>query len=285
MTRALSAELLAHFAGDCTTLSMCWKIARRDAVTLGFTDADKDIVFSGVTYIARSGFAATTAAVRDDFSVSSVDAQGIIDNEIITEADLYNRKYEDAGVEIFVVNRLDLTQGRLMIFAGTVGQITLRGGNYLAELRGLAHKLQNPIGRIITPICDARLGDTRCGASLTAFAFSGTITAIITQKYSFKASGLIKPLRYFERGLVTFTGGTNAGITYDVRTSLADGTIILAAPLFYDAANGDTFSAVAGCDGTKQSCKTKFNNIENFRGFPEVPGMDKLMQTGSPEAS
>ena len=40
---------------------------------------------------------------------------------------------------------------------------------------------------------------------------------------------------------------------------------------------GDGYSVVAGCDKTLATCKTKFNNVVNFRGYPYIPGVDKLV--------
>ena len=37
---------------------------------------------------------------------------------------------------------------------------------------------------------------------------------------------------------------------------------------------GDTFSVFAGCDKTFATCKAKFDNALNFRGFPHLPGND-----------
>ena len=40
---------------------------------------------------------------------------------------------------------------------------------------------------------------------------------------------------------------------------------------------GDAYSVYAGCDKLLASCKTKFNNVINFRGFPHVPGPDRYV--------
>ena len=42
-------------------------------------------------------------------------------------------------------------------------------------------------------------------------------------------------------------------------------------------AGGDTFSIVGGCDKQFSTCRAKFNNVPNFRGFPHVPGNDFLL--------
>jgi uncharacterized phage protein (TIGR02218 family) len=33
----------------------------------------------------------------------------------------------------------------------------------------------------------------------------------------------------------------------------------------------------AGCDKRQATCRFKFNNIENFQGFPYIPGDDWLV--------
>ena len=39
-------------------------------------------------------------------------------------------------------------------------------------------------------------------------------------------------------------------------------------------AEGDLFAVTAGCDKRFETCRTKFANAVNFRGFPYLPGND-----------
>jgi uncharacterized phage protein (TIGR02218 family) len=39
-------------------------------------------------------------------------------------------------------------------------------------------------------------------------------------------------------------------------------------------APGDPFTVTAGCDKRYDTCRAKFNNTINFRGFPQIPGND-----------
>ena len=48
----------------------------------------------------------------------------------------------------------------------------------------------------------------------------------------------------------------------------------------FDVEAGDSFVAVAGCNRLPNTCSGKFDNIFNFRGEPNVPGIDRLLQTG-----
>ena len=40
---------------------------------------------------------------------------------------------------------------------------------------------------------------------------------------------------------------------------------------------GDRVRLEAGCDKLPRTCRKKFNNFLNFRGFPDIPGEDWLM--------
>ena len=55
--------------------------------------------------------------------------------------------------------------------------------------------------------------------------------------------------------------------------------ITLVLPMGSDIAVGDSFNIIAGCDKTVSICSERFNNIINFRGFPDIPGTDKLLTT------
>ena len=46
-------------------------------------------------------------------------------------------------------------------------------------------------------------------------------------------------------------------------------------------ATGDTFRIQAGCDKQFTTCRAKFANVANFRGFPHVPGNDFLLHVAS----
>jgi len=63
----------------------------------------------------------------------------------------------------------------------------------------------------------------------------------------------------------------------EVKTSTAAGVITLQQAMPFATVIGDTYSMSAGCAKTLDTCRVKFNNVVNFRGFPHVPGMDKMV--------
>lgn len=84
---------------------------------------------------------------------------------------------------------------------------------------------------------------------------------------------------YFDDGVIAFTSGANSGFSMEIR-AYVPGQMTLFAPMPYQAAIGDAYTMHAGCDKTKETCKNRFSNIVNHRGFPFLPGVDKMVQVG-----
>ena len=45
-----TAAFSAHLQAPVTGLATCWRLRRRDGVTLGFTTHDRELEFEGLTY-------------------------------------------------------------------------------------------------------------------------------------------------------------------------------------------------------------------------------------------
>ena len=275
--RPVSSNFANHIASEVTTLAMCWKITRTDATVMGFTDHSENIVFNAVTYVAATGFSPTTIAARNDFSVDNMDVEGILDSNTITEEDLMAGVYDFAEIEIFLVNYADLAQGRILLKRGWTGEIKIEREQFIAEIRGLAQKLSQNIGRVYTPLCDAILGDTRCGVTLASFTEAATVSTV-TDNQTFTASALTQDSGHFTGGEVVWTSGANSGRRMEVK-EFANTQVVLALPMPDTIAVSDGFNIIAGCDKTAETCKAKFSNLVNFRGFPHVPGRDKIFET------
>ena len=75
--------------------------------------------------------------------------------------------------------------------------------------------------------------------------------------------------------------GANTGISVEVSSwNNATNVMRLALPMARAIQVGDTYNAVAGCDGRLATCRDKFDNVVNFRGEPYQPGLDKMMRHG-----
>lgn len=285
--KTISDALKAHYASGSTTLARLWRIERTDGRIFAFTDHDTEIEFSGLTYRPTSSFDTSAVATRSEPNVDNLEAGGILDDDGITDEDIEAGRWDGAAVEIREVNYQDLSMGANILRVGELGQVRRRRGQFVVELRGLMQKLQNNIGRVVTPTCDAELGDSRCGVNLDGsptYRYSGTVVSASSRRL-FTASGIARETGYFDGGKVQFTSGANTGIVLEVKEhafnaspTVSEFDLFLALP--FDLAPGDTFTATIGCDKTKATCKDVFGNVVNFRGFSYVPGQDKVLLFG-----
>lgn len=277
MTRSISADLEAHFGSETTTIAMLWKVTRTDGTVLGFTNHDENITYNSVVYLAASGFIPSDVALKSDFSVSNHEIQGILDSNYIDEDDLLAGRYDYAEIEMMLINYTDVTDGVVMLPRGWLGQVQLKDGQFIAEVRGLSEKINKNIGQIYSPTCRAILGDSRCKVNLAPYTATVSVTSV-TDKQNFKSSALTQANGYFTGGEVEFTSGNNNGLKMEVK-AFQSTQITLALPMPYTVQSGDTFRVIAGCDKAFETCKTKFNNVINFRGEPHVPGQDAILET------
>jgi uncharacterized phage protein (TIGR02218 family) len=276
--KTLPEGLDAHLASGATTLCWCWRLTRRDGVRLGFTDHDQDIDFDGTTFEAAVGF--TASEIRDTvgLAVDNLEVETALVSDRLSEDDLAAGLYDDAGVEIFRVN-WSAPEQRVLMRLGSLGEVTREGAVFRAEVRGLAHYLQQPKGRIYQFTCDADLGDSRCGIDLDdpAFRSTGTITEIACGR-EFAVAGIEEFADgWFSRGLLTFQSGANAGRRVDIRAHRVAGdgaTVELWQEPAFVPMPGDAVEIRAGCDKHLATCRDKFANAVRFRGFPHMPGND-----------
>ena len=275
--KAISPGLASHLAGEVTTLATCWRIARRDGGVLGFTDHIRDLEIDGVVYRAASGYTRTAIRSTADLAVDNLDVESIFSDDGVTEPDLRAGQYDFAEIRMFLVNYQDLSQGILKLRRGWLGEVSIRDRMYVAELRGIMQKLQMTVGEVYAPDCAADLGDSKCGVDLTALEESGSVTSV-TSDTTFNAS-LTQATGWFDGGELSWTSGANDGQTVSVRRWDADaGKLNLFLPSLYAVEVGDAFTISPGCDKTFATCKAKFDNAINFRGFPHVPGNDQILR-------
>ena len=280
--KTFPTDLQSHLESGTTTLAWCWRLTRNVGQVFGFTDHDQPLSFDGTSFEPESGFTASEIRTGSDLSVDAQDAEGVLTSTTITETDILDGRWDNASVEIWRVNWQDVTQ-RVLMRRGALGQVRRGRVQFVAEMRSLSQVLNQTVGRTFQATCDVALGDARCGVDLTDPAFSGSGTVVtLTGDRSFTVSGLSAYADgWFALGMLTWTGGANAGRKAEVLTHVVGATevtvILLEAPVLAIAA-GDSFDITAGCDKRFETCRDKFANAANFRGFPHIPGQDTVIR-------
>ena len=275
-----AAGLFAHLATGATTVCRAWAVARRDGVVYGFTDHDRDFAFDGISFLASTGLTARALQQTTGLSVDNTEALGALSDASVTEADLLAGRFDGAEVRAWLVNWAALDD-RILQFRGTFGEVSRGGGAFQAELRGLTEGLNQPQGQTYQRSCAAVLGDGKCrfDLSLPGYFAELPVEAVFEQRVFRFASFAGFDDRWFERGRVVGISGVAKGLIGVVKNDRISGIgreIELWQSLGSDLVAGDVIRIEAGCDKRATTCRVKFGNFANFRGFPHIPGEDWL---------
>jgi len=118
-----------------------------------------------------------------------------------------------------------------------------------------------------------------------AYRGTGAVVDPIRDR-AFTASGLGGfASGWFSFGHLEWTSGPNSGRLAEVMLhEIASGVVtitLLEAPV-RAVAGGNAFTIRAGCDKRLETCRAKFANAVNFRGFPHIPGQDTITRYAKP---
>ena len=277
--KTVPAAMQAALEGRATTHARCWRAVRRDGQTFGFTDHDRDLQFDATTFEAASGFTATAIEGSLGLAVDNLDVAGALSSASITEDDIARGLWDDATVEVWLVDWSDTAQ-RLLLRKGNIGEVSRGRSAFIAELRGLAHRLDQTYGRLFERTCAWELGDAKCGVGLGPWTSAGSVASAYDFR-RFVAAGLGSfQDRLFRGGLLSWTTGANAGLAMEVKTHSKIGAVVtveLSLPMPDLINASDSFSIRAGCDKTFETCRARFANGDNFGGFPHMPGQELVI--------
>jgi uncharacterized phage protein (TIGR02218 family) len=283
--RQFSSQMIAALTREATTLCHCWRLTRRDGFVLGFTDHDRDLTFDDLVYKANAALDGFETEATSGFSIGAGEVAGAFVDEAITQEDLSAGRYDDAAVEVWLVD-WDNVSARALLDVATIGEVSRGEFAFKAEIRSLAHKFDQETGRQFQRGCSAQLGDARCGLALenSAFAYAACVEAIgpdgdLTVSMTAEpASGV------FSYGRL-LTGDARAFAIKSDAPAVAGRRLSLWGEKATQIDVGAKVTLIAGCDKSAQTCRDKFANIVNFRGFPHIPGNDATLAYARPSGA
>lgn len=279
--REVPPALAAHLAKQATTTARCWRLTRGDGVVMGFTDHDAALSFAGTRFEAGSGLIAGEAEAMLGLGAGTQEIEGALSSAAIEEADILAGRYDGAKVEIFIVN-WQAPDEHLLLDVAEIGEVKRGGPAFSAELRGIASRLDRLRGRLYRRRCDAVLGDARCGVDLDAAGRSLDVVfvrmsggAIVVAGATF---GSPSP---FVGGHLRWISGAAAGLSTEILGlhpgSGGEARIETIGAARFAPEAGDRLRLHVGCDKSFATCRERFGNGLNFRGFPHLPGSDATM--------
>ncbi len=263
---------------ELTTLALCWRLDRADGVTIGFTAHDRDLTIAGVVYRSSPGMLPSAVRQSDGFDVDTLDVDGALTSEAITEADLAAGRWDGATLSLFAIDWTDPSADAVPIARGEIGDVSIRDDAFTAELRGPTALLERPVVEQTAPDCRASLGDRRCRIDLAARTRIATVIAA-------DGAGLTldqgeSSANAYAYGRLRWLDGANAGLAAPIAAS-AGAAVTLRDPPAFATEAGALVELVEGCDRRFETCCTRFANAANFRGEPFLPGTDLLTRYGT----
>lgn len=280
--RTLPQPLAERLSQEALCLVHVLRLTRRDGAAFAFTDHDQPIDVGGLVAQPGQGLEFGAIETSDGLGVDTAAIAGALDAEVITAADLAAGLWDRAAVQILRLDWRDPSHS-VSVFSGRLGEVRRGSTAFEAELRGLQAPLGVRVGRSFSTACDAVLGDARCGVALTAPQFGAVgVIAEIIDPYRFTATGFAAfAAGWFDHGEAIIAGAPAVRVL--AHSKAADRAVCaVEAALPANLAAGVSVRLVAGCDKRAATCKTRFANLINFRGFPHMPGPDLL--TAGPTA-
>lgn len=271
--REISTNLQISLQKDVTNLVKIYTLTLKDNSVLGFTDSDAEITFGGVIYKPNIQ---SEKLLKSLEGKDRVEIFGVIDSELINEQNIKSGKFLDAHIEIAAIDLNNLSEGKIVLNSGFIESISYDNSSYIFNIKPYSEKLKRVITQNYSKKCRADFGDSKCGINLENYKSNGSVTEIIDEK-SFKVSALGQENFYYNYGIISFTNGANNGLKFNIK-SYKDDIIKLFLSPNSAIEIGDNFEIFTGCDKSFNCCIEKFDNAENFRGEPHIPGNDKLFR-------
>ena len=277
----ISDALADHLALCATTVCRAWAVTRGDGAVLGFTDHDRPIEFEGINFFPDSGLSTSSLDQTTGLAVDNSEAIGILSNPAIREEDIRAGQYDCAKVQSWLVNWQNVDERRVL-FRGSIGEIERQCGAFRAELRGLAEALSRSNGRVYQRSCGAILGDVACGVDMTdaRFFLEAEIVAIDRGvRLTFSEHPEFDEGWFLRGRLEVLNGAGQSAVGIVKKDVLSGGQRIIEVWEYLSSGLGigDLVRIEAGCDKRCNTCISKFSNLLNFQGFPDIPGEDWLV--------
>ena len=187
--------------------------------------------------------------------------QGAFDGAIIQREKAFFSSWTTVGGALTPIGAAIMFKGRVSSIdqvGRTTAQVTVAADTVFLDI--------DMPRRLWSPQCTHVLYDSGCALARGTFSASGTVGAGASNAWIPWGGASAD----YAQGTITFTSGANAGVAATIKWADASG-LQLAYPLPSAPAVGDAFTAAQGCDHTMTTCRNKFGNLANFRGYPFVP--------------
>lgn len=264
-------------------MSDLFTITLSNGTILRYTNCDIPLTVGGNTYtcmlISRDGTTQTRGITVDELSLTiETDKQDILPGGLTFMQAVAAGTFKDAILRLdrvfsptpFVFNMPAISNDYVLLWWVGILNIDEAGGLTVeVNAASMTQLLNVKFPRnLYYPPCIYTLGDSECSVVLSQYQVSGTTLAGSAKNTVLTNLALADG--YLNQGSITFTSGDNTNVTRTIKSS-ANKQIATILPFQYLPQPGDTFIVCPGCTKSMECCKTRFNNLNKFRGFPFIP--------------
>lgn len=202
---------------DLTNIAFCWRLERRDGVALGFTTHDRDLEIAGLVHRAAPGMLPSAISLSDGFDADGLDVAGGLTSDAISDRDLMAGRWDGASVQVFMIDWTDPEGEQAPLARGVLGDVSVSGNGFSAELRGPTALLDRPVVEQTSPECRAALGDKRCRVDMAGRVRVTRIVEIVDEAlFDVADAGVGNAYAY---GRLRWIGGANSGLESAILSS------------------------------------------------------------------
>lgn len=257
--------------GELTSIAMCWRLERSDGAGLALTSHDRSVRSQGIAYEPEPGIVPAAVTRSLGLEPHSSEVAGALSSDALEPRDLALGRWDGARVCLSAVDWQDENATAIQLLRGEVGNVSMDGESFSADLRGASAKLDNAVCPATSAECRAQFGDKQCRVDLAG-------RTIVAQVVS-SSDGELTLDRIFDDkfvlGRLRFVSGANCGLS-TVILAVEDAVITVRDIPRARVASDCKVELREGCDKRFQTCVERFANAINFRGEPHLPGNDLL---------
>ncbi len=273
-----------------TRLCKTWRIVAKDETEYRVTDFDNDLTIGSEEFSAINSLKGFATSFSNTFDVDNTEVEGVFKIDWIDEEDLVAGKFEDARIYINLVDWYNQTLFK-NLFNGYIGNQTISyskngGREFKFEGLSLIRDLSKNNSNVTSSRCRHKFLEQGYGKCNRAFTIDSTPSggsvkvrtniSSVTNNVTIQAGSGGDNFAGYRFGTVLFETGKLKGT--EIFIADASGTTLnLMFGMKILPEVGDQVLITRNCDKSIWACQD-YNNVENFGGFPRMPGFDGVIR-------
>ena len=257
---------------DVTTKIYKWIIQRTDGVGFACSNHDKRIHMGATVLEPNVDLRPSEIILHDDMLSSSFSILGSSNDTIFSEGAILSGRWKGARLRLQLADWIERT-ARSTICEGVLSKLQAERGELAITVDLLPEEARRPACAQTSPECRAVLGDGHCRVDMRTRKQRVIVSAISEIGVSVDGA----ELQRYAMGRLRWTSGKDCGLEQKI-IGVSDQQLLLHDPFNCNAVIGDTAIVTEGCDGRRETCSQRFENVLNFRGEPDLPGSEILLR-------